>query len=387
MKEIYLDNSATTQVFPQIAELMTKIMVEDYGNPSSMHIKGINAEKYIKEARKTIADIMKVAEKEILFTSCGTESDNMALRGCAYANKRKGMHLITTQIEHPAILRTMEELKKEGFEITYLGVDDTGVISLKELEAAIKPDTILVSIMHVNNEIGSVQPVGEAGALIKKINPNTLFHVDAVQSFGKFRIYPKRMNIDLLSVSGHKIHGPKGIGFLYINEKVKINPIIFGGGQQGGMRSGTESVPLIAAIGKASSMMYENLEEDVKRLYLLKKRLIDSLTEIEGVSVNGIPKDNSLGAPHVISVSVENVRAEVLLHSLEEKGIYVSAGSACSTHKRTASDTLTAINLPKNLLDSTVRFSLSVLNTQEDIDQTVEAMKEIIIKLRKYVRK
>lgn len=387
MKEIYLDNSATTQVFPQIAELMTKIMVEDYGNPSSMHIKGINAEKYIKEARKTIADIMKVAEKEILFTSCGTESDNMALRGCAYANKRKGMHLITTQIEHPAILRTMEELKKEGFEITYLGVDDTGVISLKELEAAIRPDTILVSIMHVNNEIGSVQPVSEAGALIKKINPNTLFHVDAVQSFGKFRIYPKRMNIDLLSVSGHKIHGPKGIGFLYINEKVKINPIIFGGGQQGGMRSGTESVPLIAAIGKASSMMYENLEEDVKRLYLLKKRLIDSLTEIEGVSVNGIPKDNSLGAPHVISVSVENVRAEVLLHSLEEKGIYVSAGSACSTHKRTASDTLTAINLPKNLLDSTVRFSLSVLNTQEDIDQTVEAMKEIIIKLRKYVRK
>lgn len=387
MKEIYLDNSATTQVFPEIAELMTKIMVEDYGNPSSMHIKGINAEKYIKEARKTIADIMKVAEKEILFTSCGTESDNMALRGCAYANKRKGMHLITTQIEHPAILRTMEELKKEGFEITYLGVDDTGVISLKELEAAIRPDTILVSIMHVNNEIGSVQPVSEAGALIKKINPNTLFHVDAVQSFGKFRIYPKRMNIDLLSVSGHKIHGPKGIGFLYINEKVKINPIIFGGGQQGGMRSGTESVPLIAAIGKASSMMYENLEEDVKRLYLLKKRLIDSLTEIEGVSVNGIPKDNSLGAPHVISVSVENVRAEVLLHSLEEKGIYVSAGSACSTHKRTASDTLTAINLPKNLLDSTVRFSLSVLNTQEDIDQTVEAMKEIIIKLRKYVRK
>lgn len=387
MKEIYLDNSATTQVFPQIAELMTQIMVEDYGNPSSMHIKGMNAEKYIKEARKTIADIMKVAEKEILFTSCGTESDNMALRGCAYANKRKGMHLITTQIEHPAILRTMEELKKEGFEITYLGVDDTGVISLKELEAAIRPDTILVSIMHVNNEIGSVQPVSEAGALIKKINPNTLFHVDAVQSFGKFRIYPKRMNIDLLSVSGHKIHGPKGIGFLYINEKVKINPIIFGGGQQGGMRSGTESVPLIAAIGKASSMMYENLEEDVKRLYLLKKRLIDSLTEIEGVSVNGIPKDNSLGAPHVISVSVENVRAEVLLHSLEEKGIYVSAGSACSTHKRTASDTLTAINLPKNLLDSTVRFSLSVLNTQEDIDQTVEAMKEIIIKLRKYVRK
>lgn len=387
MKEIYLDNSATTQVFPEIAELMTKIMVEDYGNPSSMHIKGINAEKYIKEARKTIADIMKVAEKEILFTSCGTESDNMALRGCAYANKRKGMHLITTQIEHPAILRTMEELKKEGFEITYLGVDDTGVISLKELEAAIRPDTILVSIMHVNNEIGSVQPVSEAGALIKKINPNTLFHVDAVQSFGKFRIYPKRMNIDLLSVSGHKIHGPKGIGFLYINEKVKINPIIFGGGQQGGMRSGTESVPLIAAIGKASSMMYENLEEDVKRLYLLKKRLIDSLTEIEGVSVNGIPKDNSLGAPHVISVSVENVRAEVLLHSLEEKGIYVSAGSACSTHKRTASDTLTAINLPKNLLDSTVRFSLSVLNTQEDIDQTVEVMKEIIIKLRKYVRK
>lgn len=386
MREIYLDNSATTKVFPEIAQLMTHIMVEDYGNPSSMHMKGVDAEKYLKEARKTIADILKVADKEILFTSCGTESDNMALRGCAYANKRRGMHLITTGIEHPAILRTMEELQKEGFEVTYLGVDDTGVISLSELEASVRPDTILVSIMHVNNEIGSVQPIAEAGALIKKVNPNTFFHVDAVQSFGKFRIHPKKMNIDMLSVSGHKIHGPKGIGFLYINEKTKINPIIFGGGQQGGMRSGTESVPLIAAIGAAASKMYENFDEDVKRLYGLKQKLIDGLREIDGVSINGIPHDGTLGAPHVISVSAEDVRAEVLLHSLEEKGIYISAGSACSTHKRAASDTLTAINLPKKLLESTVRFSLSVLNTEEDIDETIDAMKEIVVRLRKYVR-
>ncbi len=382
MKEIYLDNSATTRVLPEVADLMVRVMTEDYGNPSSMHNKGVIAEKYLKEAKETLAKILKVSDKEILFTSCGTESDNMALFGVAAANERRGKHIITTKIEHPAILRAAEQLEARGFKITYLGTDEHGVISLDELKNAINDETILVSIMHVNNEIGSVQPIAEAGALIKSINPQIVFHVDAVQSFGKFRIFPKKMNIDLLSVSGHKIHGPKGIGFLYISEKTKINPIIFGGGQQNGMRSGTESVPSIAGIALAAKMLYDKLDEDVDKLYALKKHFVDEVTKIEDVTVNGL-----LGAPHVVSVSVKDVRAEVLLHSLEDKGIYVSAGSACSTHKRAASATLLAINLDKALLESTIRFSFSVFTTKEELDYTIEAMKELIPMLRKYTRR
>ena len=392
MREIYLDNSATTAVLPKIAELMTGIYIRDYGNPSSMHHKGVEAEKYIKEARALIAKTMKVKDQEILFTSCGTESDNMAIFGAAHALRRKGDHIITTAVEHPAVLRCMEALEKEGYRITYLGTDKNGVISLDELKKAITDKTILVSIMHVNNEIGSVMPVEEAGAIIKSIDKGIVFHVDAVQSYGKFRIYPKKMNIDMLSVSGHKIHGPKGIGFLYIDEKVKIDPLILGGGQQGNMRSGTENVAGIAAIGQASRMMYENLDEDVSRMYDLKKHLIEGLTSVEGVTVNGIKPESendpgSLGAPHVISVSVKDVRAEVLLHALEDKGIYISAGSACSTHKKTESATLKAIGLDKSLLGSTVRFSLSVLTTREDIDEAVSAFKETVPILRKYVPK
>lgn len=386
MKEIYLDNSATTKVFPEVAELMMKIMTEDYGNPSSMHNKGVDSEKYLKEAKATLSKILKVNEKELFFTSCGTESDNIALIGGAIANKRRGNHLITTRIEHPAILNTMKALEKEGFRVTYLNTDRYGLISLDELKEAICEDTILVSIMHVNNEIGSVQPVAEAGAIIKKMNPNILFHVDAVQSFGKLKIYPSKMNIDLLSVSAHKIHGPKGMGLLYINEKAKVSPILFGGGQQNDMRPGTENVPGIAALSLAAKMAYDNLDEDVERLYELKKKFIEGVTSIEDVTVNGV-SETTLGAPHVISVSVRDVRAEVMLHSLEDKGIYVSAGSACSTHKRTPSATLVSIGLDKGLLESTIRFSLSVMTTEDEIDEAVSAMKEIIPVLRKYTRR
>ena len=398
MNEVYLDNSATTRVLPEVADLMVHVMTEDYGNPSSMHNKGVAAEKYIKDAKETLAKILKVNEKEILFTSCGTESDNMALFGVSSANERRGKHIITTKIEHPAILRTAEQLEARGFKITYLGTDEHGVISLDELKNAITDETILVSIMHINNEIGSIQPVAEAGALIKSINPQIVFHVDAVQSFGKMRIYPKKMNIDLLSVSGHKIHGPKGIGFLYINEKIKINPIIFGGGQQNAMRSGTESVPSIAGIALAAKMLYDKFDEDVSKLYELKKYFVDEVTKIEDVTVNGLPgySDSNgtsvanadiFGAPHVVSVSIRDVRAEVMLHSLEDKGIYVSAGSACSTHKRASSATLLSIGLDKALLESTVRFSFSVFTTKEEIDYTIGAMKELIPMLRKYTRR
>ncbi len=384
MKEIYLDNSATTKCFAEVAELMTKIMCEDYGNPSSMHLKGVEGEKYIRQAKEVIAKNLKVSEKEIFFTSGGTESDNLAIIGCAMANRRRGNHLITTMIEHPAVLQTMQYLESIGFRVTYLPVDEYGMIHLEDLERAITKETILVSIMHTNNEIGSLQPVFEAGVVIKRKNPNTLFHVDAVQGYGKFRILPKKMNIDLLSVSGHKIHGPKGIGFLYIGEKVKIQPIIFGGGQQKGMRSGTENVPAIAGLAKAVELIYASLDEEVEKMYQLKGYFISQVTKIEGIKING--KTGKDSAPHVVSVSVKGIRSEVLLHSLEERGIYVSAGSACASNKPQTSATLKAIGVEKELLDSTIRFSFSVFTTKEEIDYTVRVMCDIIPMLRRYTR-
>ncbi len=385
MMEVYLDNSATTRCFDEVAALMTRIMCEDYGNPSSLHRKGVEAEKYIRYAKEVIAKNLKVNEKEIFFTSGGTESDNLALRGCAYANCRSGRHLITTQIEHPAILQTMKHLEEEGFRVTYLPVDSKGCIRLEDLERAITGETILVSIMHTNNEVGSLQPIEEAGALIKRMNPRILFHVDAVQGYGKFRIHPKKMKIDLLSVSGHKIHGPKGIGFLYVDEKVKIKPILFGGGQQGGTRSGTENVPGAAGLAKAVEMIYQNLDEEVGRLYELKQTFVEGVKKIDDVIVNGHPDET--GAPHVVSVSIRGVRSEVLLHALEDKGIYVSAGSACSAHKPQPSATLQAMGVDRELLGSTIRFSFSVFTTMEEVDYTLQAMYDIIPMLRKYTRK
>lgn len=386
--EVYLDNSATTRVFPEVAELMTKIMCEDYGNPSSLHMKGVSAENYLRYAKTTLARILKVNEKELIFSSGGTESDNLALRGCAMAGCRRGKHLITTQIEHPAILQTMHYLETMGFQVTYLPVDECGRIRLEDLRRAMRPDTILVSIMHTNNEVGSLQPIAEAGYLIKQMNPNTLFHVDAVQGFGKFRILPKKMNIDLLSVSAHKIHGPKGVGFLYVREGVKIQPILFGGGQQLNMRSGTENVPGIAGMAKAAELMYAHLDEDVERLYGLKNRFIDGVRRLDGIQINGLLDGSVEGtAPHVVSVSIAGVRSEVMLHALEEKGIYVSAGSACSARKPQPSGTLKAIGIDKELLSSTIRFSFSVYTTEEEIYYTLREMYDMIPMLRKYTRR
>lgn len=386
MKQVYLDNSATTACYKEVSELVCQIMCEDYGNPSSMHMKGVEAERYIKEAKKVIASNLKCDEKEILFTSGGTESDNLALIGVASANKRSGKHIITTCVEHPAIYETTEYLKEQGFEITYLSVDELGRIRLDELEDAVRDDTILVSIMHTNNEIGAMEPIAEAASIVKKKNPNTYIHVDAVQGYGKNRIIPKKMGIDLMSVSGHKIHGPKGIGFLYIGSRVKIHPIIFGGGQQKGMRSGTENVPGIAGLAKAVDMCYTNLDAEIDRLYELKAYFTQKVAAIDGITINGLTEDIRDCAPHIISVSVEGIRAEVLLHSLEDKGIYVSSGSACASNKPAISSTLMAIGVKKNLLDSTIRISMSVFTTKEELDYTLECMSEIIPMLRRYTR-
>lgn len=388
--EVYLDNSATTKVLPEVAELMMSIMCEDYGNPSSMHTKGIEAEKHLRYAKETLAKILKVNEKEILFTSGGTESDNLAIIGAAMAYNRRGRHLITTRIEHPAVLNTMRHLEDMGFRVTYLPVDACGRVSLDMLKKAICPDTILVSMMHTNNEIGALQPIAQAGEMIKKMNPNILFHVDAVQGFGKFKILPKRMNIDMLSVSGHKIHGPKGIGFLYVNEKVKLQPILFGGGQQGNLRSGTENVPGIAGMAKAAEILYKNLDEDVAHIAACKKYFIEGIGKLEGTTVNGLVPGCPGGeetAPHVVSVSFRGVRSEVLLHTLEEKGIFVSAGSACSAKKPQPSATLKEIGVEPALLESTIRFSFSVFTTMEELEYTLNTLYECVPVLRKFVRK
>lgn len=381
----YFDNSATTRCFDSVAAIVDQVLRTDYGNPSSLHRKGVEAEQYLRYAKEQIAKSLKVQEKEILFTSGGTESDNLAIIGAAMANYRRGKQLITTRIEHPAVLQTMSYLESLGYGVTYLPVDSYGCIRLEDLEAAVTPETILVSIMHTNNEIGSMMPVEEAGRLIKQKNPQTLFHVDAVQGYGKCRIYPKKAGIDLLSVSGHKIHGPKGIGFLYVGEKAKIKPILFGGGQQGGMRSGTENVAGIAGIGKAVEEIFSHLDDDIGRLYEYKEYFTSRVQDIPDVTING-PQGKD-GAPHIVSLSVKGVRAEVLLHSLDDEGICISAGSACSAHKPTPSATLSAIGLERGLLESTVRFSFSVETTKEQLDYALAVLNEQIPKLRRYTRK
>ena len=389
--EVYLDNSATTKCLDSVVQMMNGIYLKDYGNPSSMHMKGVDAERYLRYARETIAKNLKVFTKEnkgrseIIFTSGGTESDNLALIGTALANQRNGKHLIATKIEHPAILRTMNYLESIGFRVSYLSVDRQGKISLEELERQLTPDTTLVSIMHTNNEIGTIQPIAEAGALIKSIRPTAVFHVDAVQGYGKFHIYPRKMGIDLMSVSGHKIHGPKGVGFLYANEKIKLSPIVYGGGQQEGMRSGTENVPGIAGMAKAVEEIYADLDQEVARMYALKQYFTQGLEALDGVRINGAREQG--GAPHIISASVKGVRAEVLLHALEERGIYVSAGSACAANKHTASATLMAIGMEKEYLDATLRFSMSVFTTKKELTYTLKAIEELLPILRKYTRR
>lgn len=383
--EAYLDNSATTKVFPEVVELMSKIMLEDYGNTSSMHLKGVESEQYVKEAKEIIAKILKVNGKEIFFTSGGTESDNLAIIGTSIANYRAGKHIITTKIEHSAVLKTMQHLEQQGFSITYLPVDKYGVVRVEDVKKALRKDTILVSIMHVNNEIGSVQPIEEIGVYLKRVNPHIVFHVDGVQSFGKKAIYPKKMKVDLVSVSGHKIHGPKGVGFLYVDEKVKIRPIIFGGGQQKGLRSGTENVPGVAGMALAAEMIYAKMKKEVEELYHIRECFIQGLAKIDGVVVNG--KSGMESAPHIVSASFKGIKSEVLLHALEEKGIYVSAGSACAAQNKNASATLQAIGIEKNMLESTLRFSFSIFTTIEEIDYTLQVMYDMMPMLRKYTKK
>ena len=383
--DAYFDNSASTKVSEKAIDIMLKTMREDYANSSAKHIKGVDAEKYVKDAAETIAKTLKVKKSEIIFTSGGTESNNMALLGTAMAKKRLGKHIIISGIEHPAVYMPATVLAEEGFELTVLPVDKTGRVDLEVLKENIREDTILVSIMYVNNEIGAVEPVDEISKIVKSKNANTLFHVDAIQAYTKFKINPKTQGIDMLSASGHKFHGPKGVGFLYINSDVKISPIIFGGGHQRGMRSGTLNSTGIAGMGVAAKEAYDEFDKRIEKIKSLKNFIMDELEKIEGAVLNTGRGDNF--APQITSVSFEDIRAEVLLHALEDRGIYVSSGSACSSNHPGISGTLKAVGIREDLLDATIRISLSELNNMEEAKYLIDNLNELLPLLRKFVRK
>lgn len=387
--EAYLDNAATTRPFDEVTELVVKVMGEDFGNPSSLHTKGIEAERYIREAGDAIAATLKCDRKQIVFTSGGTESNNMAIIGGCMANRRRGKHIVTTCFEHAAVYQPCLYLEEFfDYEVTYLPVDAMGHVNPEELREAIRDDTVLVSMMMVNNEVGAILDILQYGKIIREYNPDILFHVDAIQAYGKMKINPKKMNVDMLSASGHKIHAPKGTGFLYLADGVRLHPLIHGGGQQQGRRSGTENVPGIAGIGLAAKIMNERQEEKREQMYNGKEHLISLLSQIEGVRVNAIDRTAIReSAPHIVSASVEGIRSEVLLHALEERGVYVSSGSACSSNHPGISSTLKAIGVREEFLDSTIRFSLSCQTTTEELEYAVDQLGELLPVLRRYVRR
>ena len=381
--EVYFDNSATTKVYDEVIDVVVKTMREDYGNPSSMHLKGLDAEHLVSKSAETISKVLKCLPEEIVFTSGGTESNNMAIIGTALAKKRTGKHIVVSSVEHASVSSVMQFLIREGYEVTYIPSDEHGIVSPEAFANAVREDTILVSCMHINNEIGSIMPIREIGRAVKAKNPNLYFHVDAIQSFGKIETIQKNLGADLMSVSGHKIHGPKGSGFLYIKKGTLIRPIIYGGGQQKNMRSGTENVPAIAGLGVAVEKTFENFDDKISHIRTVRDKLVNELTQLEEVYSN---TDIDNGAPHIASISFVGVRAEVMLHSLEDKGIYVSSGSACSSNKSKESAVLSAIGLDKKRLESTLRFSFGENNTEEEVDYAISTIKELLPMLRHYVR-
>ena len=385
--EVYLDNAATTRVSEKAAEIVEKVMRDDYGNPSSKHIKGFDAEQYIKKSAKIIADSLKVQPKELIFTSGGTESNNMALSGAAFSKMRSGKRIISTCFEHASVYSPLLALKDFGFDIDFAPVDELGHVKIDELLKLIDDNTTLISVMYVNNEVGAVQDIAAISKAVKEKKQDIIFHVDAIQAYGKYRINPKKEGIDLLSVSGHKIHAPKGSGFLYVDEKIKLRPLIFGGGQQKNRRSGTENVPAIAGLGEAVREAYEDFDKKIEHIYALKEHFLKRIGEVPGTHVNAIGENVRDTAPHIVSISFDKIKAEVLLHALEDKHVYVSSGSACSSNHPGISSTLQAINVRKDLLDSTLRFSFSRYTTVDEIDYCIDVLKELVPIYSKFTRR
>lgn len=376
--EIYLDNSSTTRPYQSVCDKVADVMRNNYGNPSSLHRLGIAAEKEIKEATSGIADALGVRTDEIFYTSGGTESNNLAIRGVCAASRHK--KIVSTPIEHPATLNTLYSLEEEGYTVEFAPVDSDGKVILSEFEELITPDTALVTAMLVNNEIGTVEPIAKMSKIVRKKAPDAYFHVDAVQGFCKVPCKPSELGIDLMSISGHKIHGPKGTGVLYIKKGTHLDPILFGGGQQKGIRPGTENVPGIAGLGVAAKKCHTNSKTSTEHMRKVLNRLKQKLVEnIDNIRIN-TPQDC---APHILNVSFGGVRSEVLLHSLENEGIYVSSGSACSSHKKEPSYVLTAIGVDRAMIDGSIRFSLCEFNTEEEADRVAADASAIVKRLRK----
>ncbi|MGI6140278.1 MAG: cysteine desulfurase family protein [Caldicoprobacterales bacterium] len=385
MMEIYLDNAATTPVVPPVVEAITDCLKNDYGNPSSMHRLGIRAEKRVKEAKNRVSNLLKAAPEEIVFTSGGTEANNLAILGTAYNRRRIGKHCITTAIEHPSVLQAFRHLENQGYEISYLPVDRNGVISPDDVQKNLREDTVLVSIMHVNNETGSVQPISKVGAILNGQVNKPIFHVDAIQSAGKLPIFPSSWGIDLLSVSGHKIHAPKGIGALYIRKGVRLQPILFGGNQQDGLRSGTENLPGIVGIGVAAKWIGQLLDEKSDYLAGLKKKLIEDIRRfIPGIVINGSTENS---APHILNIGFPGLRGEILLHALEEEGVYVSSGSACSSRDKRFSHVLKAMGVDELVLEGSIRLSTSYLTTMEEIEAFTPRLVRTVKRIERFTRR
>lgn len=374
--EVYFDNSATTKPYDEVMEVMIDTMKNYYGNPSSAHTLGLKAEGKMNESRQIVADTLGCSREEVVFTSGGSESNNFLIRGFI----KEGAHIITTKIEHPSIIGTCRQLESEGIKVTYLNVENNGKIDLDELDKSINKDTQLVSIMHVNNEIGTVQDIEKIGKLIKEKSSKIKFHVDAVQSYGKYKINVQKYNIDLLSASGHKIHGPRGIGIAYIRKGLMPKPLIFGGGQERSLRSGTENLAAMVGFAKAAEKIYKNVEENYKKVSEVKNYFINKLQSILDIKINSNGEEYS---PYVLSVSFRGVRGEVLLHSLEAKGIYVSTGSACSARGNKESHVLHAVGLKPEEIQGTIRFSFSEYNTKEEVDYTIENLEKSLKFLRR----
>ncbi|MFO7952436.1 MAG: cysteine desulfurase family protein [Bacillota bacterium] len=380
MPEIYLDNSATTRPYPEVVDLMQRIMAKAYGNPSSLHEKGLEAERHIEEARRQIASFFSGREREIIFTSGGTESNNLAIKGAALRNRNRGSHLITSQVEHPSVLNCFRFLEENGFRVTYLPVNEQGLADLNKLAEEICEETILVSIMHVNNEVGTVQPLEKIGPLLKKKHPGLLFHVDAVQSFGRLPLKIRDWQVDMVSCSGHKVHGPRGAGSLWVKGGTLLQPVFHGGGQERELRPGTQNTPAIAGFGLAARFSGENQAQKKENLQNLKlrfyRKLLDSGIELD---VNGPPPEE--GASHIINLSFPGLPSEMLLHSLEAKGVFASAGSACHSRKAEPSHILQALGLKKSLLDSALRFSFSCYNSEQEIEKAAAIVSETVNEL------
>lgn len=377
--EIYFDNSATTRPYDEVIEYMAWVSGNIYGNPSSLHTKGIEAEKLVKKSREIIADSLKADKNEIFFTSGGTESNNLAIRGYLQANRRKGKHIITSTIEHPSVLEVFKHLENTGYKVDYIEVDKKGIVNPDAIKSKITGDTALISIIYVNNETGAIQPIEKIAEIKNSVNRDTAFHVDAVQAYGKLEVYPNKEGIDLMTLSSHKIHGPKGIGALYVNKSIKISPILFGGGQESLLRSGTENVPGICGFGKAVEKIFKNIKDNRSRMQNLKSYFIEMLNHISE-EYKIITPDNS--SPYILNVSFPQVKAEVLLHHLEEKGIFVSTGSACSSRKNLYSHVLSAMGLDKQYIEGAIRFSFTAENKEEEVKKTIEALNDILPRIR-----